>query len=320
VSDPTERHQLGTLTIRADNTIPSTRDEMEVDIPYNSVGILPATQYGYSIEDTNGLAYYTGSFTTPAGIAGGPSGMVVNGLTVSKAISSDGMTVTFTISGNPIHDDDVNFVFSYTSSANSLYGEEIQNFGTRQYDASAPQTLSFTVPTNSSGLVVDTTGSIIDLATIRYDLTDTELNLYAFGNFGSSSSSGSQGGTPVVTVAPKNAGGIKALFDKAPDLSGGLVPCDGRSSQSRCGWPEIVVLINRGMTWIIYMTIPIGAGMFAYAGFLFLTNGASEEARGKAKGIFINVAIGVIIILIAVLAVKTILAAFGVTGEYSSFL
>lgn len=94
-----------------------------------------------------------------------------------------------------------------------------------------------------------------------------------------------------------------------------LVPCDG--VVVKCGFTSFITLIQNIITFAIkYIIIPIGAIIFAYVGFLFLTSGGSPETRKKAKGIFIKVVIGIVVILAAWLIVSTILTVFGVTDSF----
>lgn len=330
-ADASDTHAVAGIGSRKAGTPANTKTEITLDILYSAT--TPGTSYTYDIRDVAyGKVYYTGTFTSPGttppppGPPTGPGnpptgGVTTNGITVTKALSTDGLTVTFTITGAPESGHDADFIFSYMSTSNALFQGEDQNFGTRVVGATGTQTLSFTLPTNQ-GFVVDSQNFVVDQATVTYDLTDGDLNLYAFGNFGPGPSPGTPGGpagTPGGPVVPPTKPSA-VVADPSPDQSGGLVPCDGRASKSRCGWAQIVQLINKVMTWLLYMTVPIAAAMFAYAGFLFLTKGASEEARSKAKGIFASVFVGLIFILAAVLIIKTILAALGVEGAYSSFL
>lgn len=81
-----------------------------------------------------------------------------------------------------------------------------------------------------------------------------------------------------------------------------------------CGFDDIIKLINSVIDFIIfYMAIPIAAIMFAYAGVLLVTSGGEPGARTKAKGIFFNTVIGLVIAVAAYIIVKTILSIVGYT-------
>jgi len=107
--------------------------------------------------------------------------------------------------------------------------------------------------------------------------------------------------TPTTTTPPK-------------DFSGGLVPCDN-SVEHPCDFNQFLKLINTVIDFIFTnLVLPIAAIMFAYAGFELVTSGGSTEKKSKAKSIFTNVAIGLIIAVAAFLIIKTILSIVGYTG------
>ncbi len=88
-----------------------------------------------------------------------------------------------------------------------------------------------------------------------------------------------------------------------------IVPCSGaiaRNGIPACTCDHIVALAQNLMNTGIFFFVIFAAVMFAYGGFLYLTN----EAIGKqqqAKGIFKNVAIGLVVILSAWLVVDVIM-------------
>lgn len=295
--------------------------EITLDIPYAGSSIVPGAAYEYHILDTNGNLYYKGSFIRP--VVTGPA--APNTVAVTAALSADGQTVTFTVTGSA--GVDVDFDFKYRSSANATFSGEVIDIATRSAGVTASQTFTHTLGTPGQ-VLVDPQGFLVDSATVTYDLLDHDSGqVYVSGSFGANPALGgttggtATAGTTAVVPQPTNYG-TNLIINTTPDQSGGLVPCDGRGI-NRCTWGKLVELVNNGLTWLIYMTVPIAAGMFAYAGFLFLTKGSSEEARGKAKGIFINVFIGVLFVVGAVLIIKTILTALidpNVGDGYSSFL
>ena len=111
---------------------------------------------------------------------------------------------------------------------------------------------------------------------------------------------------------------IVGVFSVIPHLvyaQSTIVPCDG--VVVKCGFTSFITLIQNIITFAIkYIIIPVGAIIFAYVGFLFLTSGGSAETRKKAKNIFIKVVIGIVVILAAWLIVSTILTVFGVTDSF----
>ena len=122
-----------------------------------------------------------------------------------------------------------------------------------------------------------------------------------------------------------NIGGMKAtsitikIIEMPPtptpiDSNTGLVPCDG-SAENPCGFDQFLTLINTIVNFILFvMVVPIAAIIFAYAGFELITSGGETSKREKAKKIFTNVAIGLIVAAAAFLIVKTVLSIVGDTG------
>lgn len=101
-----------------------------------------------------------------------------------------------------------------------------------------------------------------------------------------------------------------SLADNTP-----LVQCDN------CGFNDLMALVNRVIKFILFdMVIPIAAIMFAYAGFLLVfAGGEAAGARTKAKGIFLNAVLGLIIAVAAFLIIRTILSILGYSGSWIGF-
>ncbi len=96
----------------------------------------------------------------------------------------------------------------------------------------------------------------------------------------------------------------------------GLIPCDNIAT--KCNFSQFMNLINTIIHFLLFdLSIPVAAVMFAYAGFLMITaGGEAAQARTKAKNIFTNAAIGLVIMATAWLIVKTILLALGYQGAW----
>jgi len=91
-------------------------------------------------------------------------------------------------------------------------------------------------------------------------------------------------------------------------LAAGLVPCGG-ANEGPCDFNAFMTLINKVIQFIfLYMAVPIAAIMFVYAGFLLVTSGGSTESRTKAKNIFTNALIGLVLAAAAWLIVTSILS------------
>jgi Zn-dependent protease with chaperone function len=72
-------------------------------------------------------------------------------------------------------------------------------------------------------------------------------------------------------------------------------------------------MINGLVEWLIIIATSVAVLLFIYAGFLYLTSGGNDSQVKQAKTIFINVAIGFAIMLMAYLIVITIVSLL--TGE-----
>jgi len=93
-----------------------------------------------------------------------------------------------------------------------------------------------------------------------------------------------------------------------------LIPCDGGPS-NECDFNDLMTLINNFINFLIFtLALPLAAIVFAWAGFLFMTSGGDSGKRTKAKGMLINVVIGLVIALAAWLIVQTILQSLGYDG------
>lgn len=88
----------------------------------------------------------------------------------------------------------------------------------------------------------------------------------------------------------------------------GLVPCSGAS----CDFAAFITLIRNMINFLIFkLAVPLAAISFAIAGVMILTAGGNEGQVARAKEIFWNVLIGLIVALSAWLIVTAILAALG---------
>ncbi len=93
----------------------------------------------------------------------------------------------------------------------------------------------------------------------------------------------------------------------------GLIP-DCKADTSRdpspdCGYNDFLQLIKNVINRLIFLSFPIAAGVFAWAGFKMMTAAGSESKRTEAKNMIVKVFIGFVIILAAWLIVNTILSA-----------
>ena len=84
----------------------------------------------------------------------------------------------------------------------------------------------------------------------------------------------------------------------------GLVP----DCSPNCGYKDLLTLVNNIIKWIIMVSVPVAAGVFAWAGFKYMTTGVSDQ-KAAAKAMLVKVFLGFVFILAAWLIVSTILKA-----------
>lgn len=90
----------------------------------------------------------------------------------------------------------------------------------------------------------------------------------------------------------------------------GLIPC-GNATQAQCTFDDLIKLAQNVINFLIFdIAAPIAAVMFAYAGFLWVTNGGNESQITQAKGIFWGVFWGFVIALAAWLTINMIVNFF----------
>jgi hypothetical protein len=92
---------------------------------------------------------------------------------------------------------------------------------------------------------------------------------------------------------------------------GGLVPCEG----STCKFSDLVLLVNRVINFLLYViAFPVSAGLFAWAGILYLTAAGDGGKVKKAHDIFQNVFWGLILALAGFLIVNFLTMTLTGTG------
>lgn len=133
-------------------------------------------------------------------------------------------------------------------------------------------------------------------------------------NYGSSSGGGSGSGSGgssgvdeplnILPNSPTTVGGGGA--DRAPT---GLVQCGRGGNPLNCQACELARLIQNIINFLIGLSIPIAAMLFAWAGVLYFTSGASPGNIERAKGIFSNALIGFLIAITSWIVVNTLLHA-----------
>lgn len=104
-----------------------------------------------------------------------------------------------------------------------------------------------------------------------------------------------------------NAQGDVSIYN--PDEEYGLVPC-GSPGQEPCTTEHVVAFANNLITWLISILGIIAVIALMITGFKLVTSAGDTDAWTKAKEMFTNIVIGIIIILAAWLVVDTILKGF----------
>lgn len=75
-----------------------------------------------------------------------------------------------------------------------------------------------------------------------------------------------------------------------------------------CGYEDLLKLVNNIINWIIIISVPVAAGVFAWAGIKYMTTGISDQ-KSAAKAIIWKVFVGFVFILAAWIIVGTIIKA-----------
>ena len=118
----------------------------------------------------------------------------------------------------------------------------------------------------------------------------------------------SQSADSPTTLPPAN----EITLDKTP--SKGLIPCSGIDCQA-C---HLASLAQRIINFLIGLSIPLAAAMFAYAGVIYFTSGVVDKIE-KAHKIFKSVGIGFMIVLGAWLGIQTVLKTILADEYYKSW-
>lgn len=93
---------------------------------------------------------------------------------------------------------------------------------------------------------------------------------------------------------------LVALAAGMPDK---IVTCGGID----CTVCDIAATAQNVLNTGIFVAVFLSAVLFAWAGFLYLTNAANQENIGRARGMFTNVIVGLLIILSAWLIIDTLM-------------
>lgn len=105
---------------------------------------------------------------------------------------------------------------------------------------------------------------------------------------------------PCGNVGENNEGLFKSdSFDESgKDISGTLI--------EPCNFNHLIVLAQRLINWLVFISVFVGAALFAYAGLLYVSSAGSEDKVKKAHDLFRSVLVGFLLVLAAWLIVYTI--------------
>jgi Type IV secretion system pilin len=85
-----------------------------------------------------------------------------------------------------------------------------------------------------------------------------------------------------------------------------LVPCDG-SPQYPCDLCALALLITNVTQFAVYLAVIVAVMAFTYAGFLYMTASLGENRIKRAKDSFVQILIGLCIVLFIWVAVDTVM-------------
>jgi len=108
----------------------------------------------------------------------------------------------------------------------------------------------------------------------------------------------------IVVMAPSLT--FAAWTDPIVQCSGALDSTSG-PKQYACTVCDIAKTAQNVLNTAIYVAVFLSAILFAYAGIIYVTNIANHGEISKAKSIFSNVIIGLVIILASWLVIDTIM-------------
>lgn len=134
------------------------------------------------------------------------------------------------------------------------------------------------------------------------------------GNGGDGGIDGAGGSAVTTPLSPTSPTAVPAGTVSKPT---GLIPCSGTDCQA-C---HLAGLAQNIINWLVGISIPLAAAMFAYAGIMYFTAGTTG-ALGKyedAHKIFKNVGFGFLIVICAWLGIQTILKTVLSPGFYQSW-
>ena len=271
----------------------------------NEVGAIPPNGTAFVVPGKN--TTYAASFTGPGGTivcrvgiavraggagTGGTGGAIYSGgyVNVNGSINLRGSTidtaVTFDANGNPI---------STTVSPidTAPIGTGVDTSGNPISTGNPIDTAPIGTGIDVNGYPINTTGNPIDTAPIGTGI-DTSGTL----NFGGPITFPTAQSVAPSTVAPGGGGFV-----------GGIVPqeCRGSSTVKNCDLCSLAQMGQNLANFLLGLTIPAAALLFAWAGILFFSSRGVPEQINRAKKIFMTVVIGFVIAIAAWTLISTVM-------------
>lgn len=119
--------------------------------------------------------------------------------------------------------------------------------------------------------------------------------------------------------------GVLALPGIARAWSPGqpLVPPCARTENPTpggCHFDDIIILIDNLLDAFIWVTIPVATILFAYIGWILITESDKSSARSDAKNKIIALGKGMFLVLAAWLIVKVIVGGLGIKSGFNEFI
>ena len=96
--------------------------------------------------------------------------------------------------------------------------------------------------------------------------------------------------------------------------SNGSITYDGM-----CHFPDLITLIDNLLDVFIWATVPLATILFAWIGWIFVTESDKAGARNKAKAKLMSLLKGMFFVLAAWVIVKVIVSGFGVKDSFNLF-
>ena len=91
---------------------------------------------------------------------------------------------------------------------------------------------------------------------------------------------------------------------------------DTKQHMGGCGWKELGPIVNELLSNILMLGIFIAILMIMYAGYVLVQGQGSPAARTQARNIFINIVIGMILLVGSYYIVEFILDTLNVNDAY----